>query len=85
LKWQYGPLDNTPFVLSISSDGGTLAIGTGAITSRFLVSTGYSTTTRAVGGVLLPADKLALLSPWIAVALAAIAVTVFATKRRRKP
>jgi len=84
LKWQYGPLSNTPFVLSISSDGGTLAIGTGLVASRYLVSTGYRTPTpRAVGGILLQADKLALLSPWLAVALAAVAVTVFAAKRRK--
>jgi len=76
-------VDNPVRSLSISSDGGTLAIGTGAITSRLLVSTGYRTT-RPVGGLLLPVDKLALLSPWIAVALAAVALTVFATKRRRE-
>jgi len=85
LKWTYDLISEMAHVLSISSDGGTLAIGTGAITSRFLVSTGYRTPTRAVGGVLLPADKLALISPRIAVALAALAITVFATKRRRKP
>jgi len=85
LKWQYGPLYNTPFVLSISSDGGTLAIGTGTYASRYLVSTGFKTLPpRAVGGFLLPADKLALLSPWIAVSLAAVALTIFATKRRRE-
>ena len=85
LKWQYGPLINTPFVLSISSDGGTLAIGTGMFVSRYLVSTGFKTLPpRAVGGFLLPADKLALLSPWIAVSLAAVALTIFATKRRRE-
>ena len=84
LKWTYEIFEEA-HLLSISSDGGTLAIGTGLITSRYLVSTGYRTPTRAVGGVLLPADKLALISPWIALALAAVAITVFATKRRRKP
>ena len=39
---------------------------------------------RAVGGILIPVAKVEILAPWIAVALAAVAVTVFATKRRRK-
>jgi hypothetical protein len=82
LLWQYGPLDDEAYVLSISSDGGTLAIGTGMVDSDYLVSTGYRTP-RAVGGFLVSADKVGLLLPWIAVALAAVAVTVFATRRRR--
>ena len=85
LKWQYGPLEHPAQVLSISSAGGTLAIGSGSvITSGYLLDTGYRTPTEPVGGLTVPPDKLALLSPWIAVALAALALTVFATKRRRK-
>mgnify|MGYP001046029957 CR=1 FL=1 len=82
LLWRYGPLDDEAYVLSISSDGGTLAIGTGMFDSDYLVSTGYRTS-RAVGGILMAVDKLTLLSPWIVVALAAVALTIFATKRRR--
>jgi len=78
-------VDNPVRSLSISSDGGTLAIGTSPPFSRYLVSTGFKTSPRAVGGLLIAVDKLTLLSPWIAVALAALALTVFATKRRRKP
>jgi len=85
LKWTYDLVEEEPNVLSISSDGGTLAIGTRGFDSRHLVSTGFKTPPpRAVGGFLLPADKLALLSPWIAVALAAVALTIFTTKRRRE-
>jgi len=40
---------------------------------------------RAVGGILIPVAKVEILAPWIAVALAAVALTIFATKRRRKP
>jgi len=40
---------------------------------------------RPVGGILIAVDKLTLLSPWVAVALAAVALTIFATKRRRRP
>jgi len=39
---------------------------------------------RAVGGILIPVAKAEILAPWIGVALAAVALTVFATKRRRK-
>jgi len=81
-KWSCGPLDYEAHVLSISDDGGTLAVGTGGITTSFLISTGYRTA-RPVGGFLLPADKLALLSPWMTLALAAVAVAVFVAKRRK--
>lgn len=85
LKWSY-LLDGEAFVLSISSDGGTLAVGTiGGPGTPYLFDTGYRTPiARPVGGLLLPADKLALLSPWIVVALAAVALTVFAAKRRKR-
>jgi len=85
-KWTYDleePVE--PHDLSISSDGATLAIGTNGYDSRYLVSTGFRTPpARPVGGLLVPADKLALLSPWITLALAAVALTVFAAKRRRR-
>jgi len=84
LKWTYGISEGGP-ILSISSDGGTLAIGTGGLASRYLVSTGYRTSARPVGGILIAADRLTLLSPWIVAALAAVALTVFAAKRRRRP
>jgi len=77
-------VDDMVKALSISSDGGTLAIGTIPTRSRYLVSTGFKTLPpQAVGGHLIAVDKLALLSPWIAVAFAALAVTVFATRRRK--
>jgi len=63
--------------ISISSDGGTLAVGTGGVYSDYLFNTGYPMKP-------VPTDKLALLSPWIGIAFAAVAVTVLAAKRRRK-
>jgi len=38
---------------------------------------------RAVGGILIPVAKVEILAPWVAVALAGVALTIFATKRRR--
>jgi len=38
---------------------------------------------RAVGGILIPVVKAEILAPWIGLALAAVAVSVFAVKRRR--
>jgi len=75
-------LDMPVSSISISSDGGTLAVGTGGIDSDYLFNTGYPM--KPVGGVAVPTDKLALLSPWIGIALAAVAVGVFVTRRRRK-
>jgi len=77
-------LDMPVSSISISSDGGTLAVGTGPMLSDYLFDTGYRTPAKPVGGFLVPVDKLQLLSPWITVALAALALTFFATKRRRK-
>ena len=37
-----------------------------------------------VGGIVIPVAKAEVLAPWIVLALAAVAVTVFAAKRRRK-
>jgi len=75
-------LDGPVSSISISSDGGTLAVGTGGIDSDYLFNTGYPM--KPVGGVAVPTGKLALISPWIGIAFAAIAVMVFAAKRRRK-
>ena len=36
-----------------------------------------------VGGVLIPVGKAEILAPWIGVALATVALTVFVVKRRR--
>jgi len=38
---------------------------------------------RAVGGILIPVVKAEILAPWIGLALAAVAVAIFAVKRRR--
>ena len=39
--------------------------------------------TRPVGGKLIPVGKAGILTPWIGVVLAAVALAVFAVKRRR--
>jgi len=89
LLWNppYHLADESVSDISISSDGGTLAFGTypGGDTAQ-LVDTGYRTkpSARPVGGSLIPVNKLQLVAPWIAVALAALALTIFATKRRRE-
>jgi len=80
--WVYQPLDDEASGLVMSWDGGTLAVGTGEVDSAYLFNTGYPM--KPVGGVAVPTDRLALLSPWIGIAFAALAVGVFATRRRRK-
>jgi len=37
-----------------------------------------------VGGILIPVEKAEILAPWIVVALAAVALAVFAMRRKRK-
>jgi len=80
-------VDNPVRSLSISSDGGTLAIGTGLFVSRYLVSTGFKTPPpKPVGGYAVPVNKLAILSPYLALLGLFGAVTLaVAARRRRKP
>jgi len=37
----------------------------------------------AVGGIIIPVEKAEILAPWIGLALTAVALTIFAVKRRR--
>ena len=87
LLWDYGPLADEVYALSISSDGGTLAAGTGSLPSTaYLLGTGYSTPTpQPVGGIIVPTDTLAVTSQYvIALVVAACAITagVAAAKKR---
>jgi hypothetical protein len=56
--------------LSISCDGGTLAVGTPVEATAYLFDTGFSTPccgVEAVGGAVMPVNTLATLGPWLAV------------------
>jgi WD40 repeat protein len=78
-------LDNPATFISISGDGGTLAVGTVSFSTSYLLSTGFSTpTSRTVGGIVTPTNKFEILAPYIALAGLVIAVsTVIVVKKRR--
>jgi len=83
LLWSY-PIDIAVMV-SISGDGATLAVGTGTIATGYLLSTGYSSGPRPVGGITLPTNKLEILTPYIALAgLIATLSAVVVVKRRSR-
>jgi WD40 repeat protein len=85
LKWSYDP-DNTGFGLSISGDGATLAVGTSAANTGYLLSTGFSSGNlpNPVGGLVIPTNKTEILAPFAALAGLVVAVSaVVAVKRRR--
>ena len=83
LKWTFD-LDNEGLVLSISGDGGTLAIGTSAEETGYLLDTGYRTRTPPVGGIVIPTNKLEIVAPFAALAGLIVAVSaVVAVKKRR--
>ena len=78
-------LDNPVSAISLSGDGGTLAVGTGVTRTAYLLSTGSSTPqSRLVGGVVVSTNKLELLTPYLALAgLVAVVSAVVVVKRRR--
>ena len=83
LKWSFD-LDNPSLVVSISGDGGTLAVGTSAANTGYLLSTGYSSRQGPVGGIVMPTNKLEILSPYLALAgLGAAVSAVVVVKKRR--
>jgi WD40 repeat protein len=83
LLWSY-PIDIAVMV-SISGDGATLAVGTATVGTGYLLSTGYSSGPRPVGGVVAPANKLEILTPYIALAgLIATLSAVVVVKRRSR-
>jgi WD40 repeat protein len=84
LLWSY-PIDLADKV-SISGDGATLAVGTSAQDTGYLLSTGFSSGNLAnpVGGLVMPTNKLEIVAPVAALAgLAAVISAVVAVKRRR--
>jgi len=74
--------------LSMSCDGGTLAVGTPTFGTAYLLDTGYSDPCcgAVVGGLVTTADKPTLLAPHLALLVliggAGIAF-VFSTKKKR--
>jgi len=91
LKWSEAyPLDDLVSSISISCDGGTLAVGTGGGGSgtAYLFDTGFSTPCcgrEPVGGVVMPMNTIAVFGPWlVAIGLSGcIAVVAVVVKRPR--
>ena len=96
LKWPEAyPLDNLVSSISISCDGGTLAVGTegGGGGTAYLFDTGFSTPCcgrevsgrEPVGGILMPANTFTVFAPWLAVigAVGCIGTVVVVAKRCR--
>jgi hypothetical protein len=82
LLWSY-PIDYADKV-SISADGNTLAVGTGAVDTGYLFDTGYTSSIPAVGGVLIPENKLGIIAPYLVLALVFAAIsTIFVIKKRK--
>jgi hypothetical protein len=82
LLWSY--LIDAADKLSISGDGSTLAVGTGAVDTGYLIGTGYSSGPSPVGGEVIPTSKLEILTPYLALIGLIIAVsTIVVVKKRR--
>jgi hypothetical protein len=82
LLWSY-PIDYANKV-SISADGNTLAVGTGAADTGYLFDTGYGSRIPAVGGVLMSENKLGIIAPYLALAIVIAAVSTIFIMRKRK-
>jgi hypothetical protein len=84
LLWSY-EIENPSLVVSISGDGATLAVGTGAADTGYLLSTGYSSAPRPVGGIMVPTNKLEILTPYLVLAalIAVVSAIVVVRKRSR--
>jgi WD40 repeat protein len=86
LLWQ--DVDIRGDKLSISCDGGTLAVGTPGPLTAYLFDTGFSTPccgVEAVGGTAMPVNILATLGPWLVVVglVGCIGTAVVVAKKRR--
>lgn len=82
LKWSF-ELDESSHVVSISSTGETVAVGTQAPTTAYLLDTGFSSSA-PVGGVATSINKLEILTPYITFAgLIAILSAVYIIIRRK--
>jgi hypothetical protein len=82
LKWSF-ELDKSSRVVSISSNGDTVAVGTQEANTAYLLDTGYSSLA-PVGGITAPINKLEILTPYLALAgLIAAVSAVYVIKRRK--
>jgi hypothetical protein len=61
-----------------------VAVGTGGTDTGYLFDTGYTSSIPAVGGVLMPENKLGIIAPYIVLALVFAAIsTIFVMKKRK--
>jgi WD40 repeat protein len=82
LKWSF-ELDKSSHVVSISSNGDTVAVGTQEANTAYLLDTGYSSLA-PVGGITTPINKLEMLTPYFTLAgLIAVVSTIFIMRRRK--
>lgn len=87
MKWSTPySLDGPVTSMSICCDGGTLAVGD-ATSSAYLFDTGFSDPCcgAPVGGALTAVDRLAVLTPYLALLGVIAAVTVAVAISRKKP
>ena len=88
MKWSSPyQLDDAVTSMSICCDGGTLAVGT-PMSSAYLLDTGFSDPccgAAPVGGALTAVDRLAVLTPYLALLGVIAAVTVAVAISRKKP
>jgi len=83
-KWTY-QVDLHVNALSISSDGGTLAVGTGPLSrTAYLFDTGFPTRL-AVGGFMEPVNKLSIIAPYVALFGVIATVAIFVAAPWKKP
>lgn len=88
LKWvketenpfEYGSMTG---IISMSGDGGTLAVRIGSGATTYVFDTGYSTI-NPVGGFIIPVSKLEILTPYLALAGLIVAVSAVYVIKRRK-
>ncbi|MGB6680621.1 MAG: WD40 repeat domain-containing protein [Candidatus Bathyarchaeia archaeon] len=82
LKWSF-ELDKSSHVVSISSNGDTVAVGTQEVNTAYLLDTGYSSLA-PVGGITNPINKLEMLTPYLTLTGLIVAVTTVYFIKRRK-
>lgn len=82
LKWSYAEDADK---LSISRDGGTLALGTPGPVTVVLLNTGFHTVGAPVGGFIEPVNKLSIIAPYVALFGAIATVAFVVAKPWKKP
>ncbi|MCX6660729.1 MAG: hypothetical protein NTX81_10245 [Candidatus Bathyarchaeota archaeon] len=59
-------------------------MGTGTVNTGYLLSTGYSSAPRPVGGVVTPTNKLDIVAPFAALAGLIVAVSAVVVVKKRR-